>query len=129
VKLLREAGGGSILTPFVPLSRAGLNSVVIAGAYEGGRGVSRQRVSISPEGRFESGKASFGYDVGLDCTFAACDYLLANDGSRDDHGFPLRYGFSRSSGGLDLFPVSYEGDERMICGKTPLMRLDPRPRK
>ncbi len=106
------------------LSREGLNRLVISGVYRGRSGDLERTLSLTPEGIFESRPLSFGYDLGLDCTFAACDYLQANDGSKDQNRFPLRYGFSRDNGRLMIFPVHYEGGEQLVCEQPPLMIME-----
>lgn len=119
----KRGKGKQVVAHYRLLSRQELNRMVVAGEYRSTAGVLEQTVSITPDGRFESPSFSFDYDLGFDCTFAVCNYLQARNGAKDPNGFPLRYGFSRTGTTLLLLPVRYEGNERLVCDKKPLMRL------
>jgi hypothetical protein len=125
VTLVREPSKGKkTVFSYRPLSLTELNRVVITGVYRGWSHDREGSVTITPEGRFIGPSMDFSFELGLDCRFANCDYLQANDGTRERDGSPRRYGFLRTKGGLAIFKVSYEGDGQFVCETEPLYVLD-----
>lgn len=122
VTLLRKQGKGkSTLLSYRMLSGRELNRIVFASVY---RGTSQDKdISLISEGTFKSPTKSFSFDLGLDCTVATCDYLQANDGSKESDGTPLRYGFSRIKGGLAIFKLRYGGGGQLVCETAPIFML------
>jgi hypothetical protein len=125
VTLIREQSKGKrTVFSYRPLSLTELNRVVIAGVYRGWSHDREGAVTITPEGKFTGPSMDFSFELGLDCSFANCDYLQANDGTRERDGSPLRYGVLRTKGGLALFKVRNKGDGQFVCETKPLYVLD-----
>lgn len=76
---------------------------------------------FSPEGTARWPEGTFPYEVSLDASEAACDYLLTPD--TKERGGSRRVGFRRTPKELFLYRIVYDRDAPISCEEQPFVTL------